>query len=48
MKNTLPSINMKNILPFINMKNTLPSFAGLFGDISNPEALHIKILKFLF
>lgn len=27
------------------MKNTLPSFAGLFGDISNPEALHIKILK---
>ena len=27
------------------MKNTLPSFAGLFGDISNPDALHIKILK---
>jgi hypothetical protein len=27
------------------MTNTLPSFASLFGDISNPDALHIKILE---
>ena len=27
------------------MTNMLPSFASLFGDISNPEALHMKILE---
>ena len=27
------------------MTNTLPSFAGLFGDISNPDALQMKILE---
>jgi hypothetical protein len=27
------------------MTNTLPSFASLFGDISKPEALHMKILN---
>ena len=30
------------------MTNILPSFAGLFGDISNPDALHIKILELDF
>lgn len=27
------------------MANTLPIFAGLFGDISKPEKLHMKILE---